>query len=84
MLICIVADPNGREPTRSTPNKEARMTDNKFAVEEATIDDVHAAFATGVLTATGLVSTYLARIQDIDKSGPTLNTFNQSERAQGC
>ena len=51
------------------------MTDNKFAVEEATIDDVHAAFATGVLTATGLVSTYLARIQDIDKSGPTLNSI---------
>jgi amidase len=39
------------------------MTNNKFAVEEATLDDVHAAFATGVLTATGLVSTYLARIQ---------------------
>jgi amidase len=51
------------------------MTDNKFTVEEASIDDVHAAFATGVLTVTGLVSTYLARIQDIDKSGPTLNSI---------
>ncbi len=51
------------------------MTNSKFVLEEATIDAVHAAFASGVLTAKGLTSEYLRRIQDIDKSGPTLNSI---------
>lgn len=51
------------------------MTKSKLALEEVTIDGVHAAFASGALTAKVLVSDYLARIQDIDKSGPTLNSI---------
>ena len=51
------------------------MTKKKFVLEEATIDDVHAAFASGALTAKALVSAYLDRIQALDKSGPTLNSI---------
>ena len=51
------------------------MTKKKFVLEEATIDDVHAAFASGALTAKALVAAYLERIQALDKSGPTLNSI---------
>jgi amidase len=54
--------------------RRSELTKSNFALEEATVDDVHAAFASGDLTAKGLVSAYLARIQDIDKTGPTLNS----------
>jgi amidase len=42
---------------------------------ELTIDVVHAAFRTGALTCRQLVTTYLARIEAYDKSGPALNTI---------
>jgi len=46
-----------------------------FAVEEATIADVHAAFRSGVLTCEGLVESYLARIDAYDQQGPRLNSI---------
>src|ERR1700751_3918164 len=44
-----------------------------FHLEEATISDVHAAYLSGVTTATRLVQAYLARIQAYDQAGPKLN-----------
>ena len=46
-----------------------------FAVEEATIAEVHAAFQSGDLTCEGLVQSYLARIDAYDKQGPRLNAI---------
>ena len=46
-----------------------------FAVEEATIAEVHAAFRSGDLTCEGLVESYLARIDAYDKQGPLLNSI---------
>ena len=40
----------------------------------ATIADLQAAFAAGTLTSEDLVSAYLARIEEYDQQGPTINT----------
>ncbi|MFX0543315.1 amidase [Roseovarius sp. S4756] len=45
-----------------------------FDVVEATITDAQAAFRSGDLTVHDLVSAYLERIEEIDKSGPELNS----------
>ena len=45
-----------------------------FAVEEATVDELQAAMASGELTARRLAELYLARIEAIDRSGPTLRS----------
>ena len=44
-----------------------------FRLLEATIDDVHAALASGELTCRGLVQGYLDRIAAYDQEGPSLN-----------
>ncbi len=47
----------------------------QFQLEEATIQDVHAAFRAGTLSARKLVLGYLARIEAFDRSGPTINSI---------
>ena len=44
-----------------------------FSVVEATIEDIHAAFKAGRLTARRLVEQYLSRIELYDQKGPALN-----------
>jgi amidase len=46
-----------------------------FQIREATIAQIHAAFKAGTLTCRGLVEQYLARIEALDKRGPTLNAI---------
>lgn len=46
-----------------------------FALEEATVGSIHAAFRDGSLTAVSLVEGYLARIEAIDRRGPSLRAF---------
>ena len=56
-----------------------------FRLLEATIDDVHAAFASGELTCRALVQGYLDRIAAYDQAGPSLNavqTINRDALAQ--
>jgi amidase len=50
------------------------MAKSDFQIEEATIDQIHAAYAAGTLTVEELVSAYIERIDKIDKSGPTINS----------
>ncbi len=47
----------------------------QFQLEEATIDDVHAAMTAGALKCRDLVQMYLDRIEAYDKKGPNLNTI---------
>jgi len=47
----------------------------EFSLQEATIDDVHAAFKSGQLTCRQLVQHYLNRIEAYDKNGPRLNAI---------
>ncbi|HEX8088996.1 MAG TPA: amidase [Blastocatellia bacterium] len=57
------ADAGGREAaTRS------------FELEEATIAGLQQAMGTGALTARSIAEKYLARIQDVDKRGPAINS----------
>ena len=46
-----------------------------FAVVEATIADIHAAYRSGSLTARQLVEAYLERIEAYDKKGPAINAL---------
>ncbi|OUL72731.1 amidase [Paraburkholderia hospita] len=47
---------------------------SEFILEEATIDSVHRALKGGVLTVERLVEMYLSRIEQIDRTGPKLNS----------
>ncbi|HEY7296297.1 MAG TPA: amidase family protein [Xanthobacteraceae bacterium] len=63
-----------------------------FRVLEATIDDIHAAFKAGTLTARQLVQIYLDRIGAYDKKGPAINAvislnpvaLEEAERLDGA
>ncbi len=46
-----------------------------FQLLEATIADVHAAFASGALTCRALVQRYIDRIEAYDQTGPALNAI---------
>jgi Asp-tRNA(Asn)/Glu-tRNA(Gln) amidotransferase A subunit family amidase len=46
-----------------------------FQIVEATIDDIHAAYRAGILTARQLVQMYLDRIAAYDKKGPAINAI---------
>jgi amidase len=47
----------------------------KFDVVETTIDAIHAAYASGALTARELVETYFGRIEAYDRAGPRINSI---------
>jgi len=56
-----------------------------FQIIEASIDDIHAAYKSGRLTARQLTQDYLARISAYDKQGPTINaiiTLNRNALAE--
>lgn len=46
-----------------------------FEIVEATLDDIHAAYRAGILTARQLVQMYLDRIDAYDKKGPAINAI---------
>lgn len=50
-------------------------TTTRFDLLEATVEDIHEAFASGTLTARQLVEMYLARIEAYDKRGPEINAI---------
>ena len=47
----------------------------RFHLQEATIQDIHAAYKAGTLTARQLTQLYLDRIQAYDKQGPKINSI---------
>jgi len=51
------------------------MAAPSFRLQEATIDDIHAAFRSSRLTSRQLVELYLARIDALDKQGPAINAI---------
>jgi Asp-tRNA(Asn)/Glu-tRNA(Gln) amidotransferase A subunit family amidase len=61
------ADPGAQQaPVASAP---------LFALEEATISQIHGAFRSKAITCRALVDAYLARIEKLDKQGPALNAI---------
>jgi len=66
---------------------DGRAQSKPFALVEATIGEIHAAYAAGTLTARQLVQMYLARIEAYDKQGPALNaiiTINREALAEAA
>jgi amidase len=59
--------------TLPTPAQGRENT--SFQIVETTIDDIHAAFKSGRLTARRLVQGYLDRIAAYDKQGPAINSI---------
>ncbi|MGY9106076.1 MAG: amidase family protein [Alphaproteobacteria bacterium] len=53
------------------PNNEV----TNFEVMEASIDEIHAAYRSGTLTARQLTQAYLDRIEAYDQQGPTINSI---------
>jgi Asp-tRNA(Asn)/Glu-tRNA(Gln) amidotransferase A subunit family amidase len=56
------------------PSAQALVAQS-FEIVEATIDNIHAAYRAGILTARQLVQMYLDRIGAYDKKGPTINAI---------
>lgn len=51
------------------------MSQAAFDVVETTVEEIHGAYASGSLTARGLVQLYLDRIEAYDQQGPTINAI---------
>jgi amidase len=62
-------DPATEPTTRATNFK------NDFELDEITIDDLQKTFESGRYTSRSVTEKYLARIHEIDKSGPMLNSI---------
>jgi len=63
--------------TQSSENKvqSESLTENAFALNEITIDELQKKMQSGELTSRSITEMYLNRIQEIDKSGPTINSI---------
>jgi amidase len=46
-----------------------------FKFLEATTDDIHRAYESGILTCRQLIQMYLERIEAFDKNGPAINSI---------
>jgi Asp-tRNA(Asn)/Glu-tRNA(Gln) amidotransferase A subunit family amidase len=55
--------------------QDTRTMSASFQIVETTIDDIHAAFRSGTLTAQRLVQLYLDRINAYDRGDPTINSI---------
>jgi amidase len=60
--------PQGGQRAQRTEDR-----DGSFRLVETSVDEVHAAYTSGALTAHELVQAYLDRIDAYDKKGPTIN-----------
>ncbi len=71
-LLCIfvLTNPAPLSAAQGPSNQAAA-----FEVTEASIDDIHAAYRAGTLTARQLTQAYLDRIEAYDQQGPTINSI---------
>ena len=70
-LCAAFAQARGPQGGQRAQRTEGR--DGSFRLVETSVDEVHAAYKAGTLTAHGLVQAYLDRIDAYDKKGPTIN-----------
>ncbi len=59
----------------ASPGRAQNKDTAPFQIMETTIDEIHAAFKSGKLTARQLVQAYLDRIAAYDKRGPNINSI---------
>jgi amidase len=70
--VALAAGVRGR--AAGAPSPEASSTVPPFELEEATIAELQAAMQSGRHTARSLAEAYLARIDSVDRAGPTLTS----------
>ena len=58
----------------SSPSEPAAESPKPFAFDEATISDLQSRMKSGEISARSLTQAYLDRINEIDKSGPAINS----------
>ncbi len=73
--LVLLALLGGVEAGSSTPPEAAPVQTRPFAVEEATISQIHAAIAARTISCTQLVRAYLDRIEAYDDKGPALRAI---------
>jgi amidase len=73
--LCAVVLAGGGFPSASQRPPVVAPPAGAFALEEATISRIHAAFASGRLTCVQLVQMYVSRIEGYDHKGPALNAI---------
>ena len=61
-------------PSPKSEKPTDQNSSNAFALDETTIDDLQKKMQSGELTSRSITEMYLKRIQEIDKSGPTINS----------
>jgi amidase len=69
-LILQACSPSSKTEKPSDPNSTS-----SFALDEITIDDLQKKMQSNELTSRAITEMYLKRIQEIDKSGPTINSI---------
>lgn len=60
---------------RKTSTVSGKLIPDDLGLEELTIQDILQYYNSGVLNVQGLVEAYLERIEEIDRSGPALNSI---------
>ena len=65
--------PIGRHADSPPPGATTALPDQDFALDEITIDELRARMRAGALSARAIAEQYLARIDALDKRGPTVN-----------
>ena len=73
LLVPSCSQTRSAEQSASTSSDGMGSDGMGFDVMEATIEDVHEAYANGTLTARELTQMYLDRIEAYDKKGPQIN-----------
>jgi Asp-tRNA(Asn)/Glu-tRNA(Gln) amidotransferase A subunit family amidase len=71
LILCLATAGCGRSGTEEAAQPEAMP----FRLQEATIEQIHAAYTSGQLTARRLTQLYLDRIAAYDKQGPNINSI---------
>lgn len=62
------------EPSVTEPSPAKEIPPNSFELDELTIGELQKEMSSGKYSARTLAERYLERIEDIDKSGPTINS----------
>lgn len=75
LSLALVSTPscNSQKAETNSENKSSDNTGN-FLLSEITVDELQQKMTTGELTARTITEHYLKRIEDIDNSGPALNS----------
>jgi len=73
-LLSGVAALSGAACRRQEGTPSAATPPESFALEEATIAELQAGMTTGQFTSRSIVDTYVARIERLDRQGPTLRS----------